>query len=121
MINQIVCDDPKVRTDKIIKDKWKQGGTQYKLTYEEGGYEQLAEYICKLPNDDEDEDEKEVSAYGCSRNLIEPIPEVKDYVRRYVPAEPKPTKGYYIDTESIVRGVNPFNGLSYLKYIELRL
>lgn len=106
-------------TDLIVQKAWPHGNVHFKLAYKEGGFQKLAEYLTKETK--ERNEEKEIKAYSCSRNLISPKLDVKEYKRRKVPSEPKPSKGFYIVPESIVRGVNPFNGLSYLKYIELRL
>lgn len=98
-----------------IKELWQQGRPVFKFTYEEGNFHNLAEYIAKEPEADGVE-----IRYSASRNLIIPEPEIKEY-RRLNIEDPKPTPGYYIDMDSIVRGVNPFTGRSFLHYIEYKL
>ncbi|NLK76227.1 MAG: hypothetical protein GX284_00590 [Clostridiales bacterium] len=110
--------------DLIIKKNWEHGRVYFGLAYEEGGFRKLAEYIVKPPNDEVDE-QNETKAYSTSRNLIRPEPEKKTYWRRTVEKMikegPKPTPGYAIDPNTIVSGVNPYTGMSYLKYEEIKL
>lgn len=110
--------------DLIIKKNWEYGGVYFGLAYEEGGFRKLAEYIVKPP-DEEVDPEGETVAYNTSRNLIRPEPEIKPYWRRTVEKiireGPKPTPGYAIDPNTIVSGVNPYTGMSYLKYEEIKL
>lgn len=101
--------------DMKIKELWQQGRPSFKFTYEEGGFQRLAEYIAKEPEADGVE-----IRYSASRNLIIPQPEVREYQKLNVD-DPKPSKGYYIDPESVVRGTNPFSGKDYLHYIEYRI
>lgn len=101
--------------DLKIKELWQQGKPIFKFTYEDGGFAKLAEYICKEPEVDGVE-----IRYSASRNLVIPQPEVKEYKRLNI-EEPKPTKGYYIDWDSVVQGVNPFTGRSFLHYTEYKL
>ena len=124
-------------TDKLIKAAWKHAGgysVNYEFLYEEGGYEDLAEYIVKQPDSQEDdnqlslfpeEERKQFKTYSCSRNLIRPEPEVKEYrnrtVRKLIENGPVATPGYYIDKNSIYSGINPYTGMSYYRYTEYRL
>lgn len=123
-------------TDKLIKKAWKKAGgysVNYECLYEQGGYEDLAEYIAKLPDEQVDnqlslfpeEERKQFKAYSCSRNLIRPEPEVKECrrrtVRKLIENGPAATPGYYIDKNSIYCGTNPFTGMSYYRYTEYRL
>ena len=100
---------------------------------------ELADYIAKEQPDTLDdgtkipEDElKQVSKYGCSRNLIRPVPVKRTYshwtMRRILDTGVEGlnttinrhrTDGYIIDKESWVQGINPITGLSYLHYTEI--
>lgn len=100
---------------------------------------ELAEYIAKPQPDTLDdgteipkEELKQVSKYGCSRNLIQPVPEVHTYshwtMRRILEQGAEGlnmttnryrTDGYIIDKDSWVQGINPITGLSYLHYMEI--
>lgn len=110
--------------DVMIKKNWEYGRVYFGLAYEEGGFRKLAEYIVKPPDEEVDE-KKETKAYNTSRNLIRPEPEIETYWRRTVEKMikngPTPTPGFYIVPDSIVSGVNPYTGMSYLKYEEVKL
>lgn len=118
-------------TDKLVKEKWTTHKVNYQTLYEEGGYADLAKYIVKQYETDTQlsmfdvGEQKKLTSYSCSRNLKRPEPEKKVYKRRtlrkLIVEGPQPTSGYYIDKNSIVSGVNPFTGMSYLRYSEIRL
>lgn len=134
--------------DRIIEEKWRAvlrksgfegkkaaGMVNYSSIYSDGGYKELAEYISKIPEEDSKEEQqlslfapeqqKKLLKVSTSRNLIRPEPEEKTYghwtMRRMVEEGPEPTEGYYIDQDSIVSGVNPYTGMSYLQYAEYRI
>lgn len=122
--------------DLIVQKLWSRyGNINFETVYEYGGYEKLANYIVKKPDQDnaayeqltllDIEEQKAVTSYSCSRNLIRPVPEVHTYTRRTVEKliinGPKPSEGYYIDQDSIVTGVNQYTGMSYLYYTECRI
>lgn len=117
--------------DRIIQKYWKHGKGHNELL-DDGTYEQLADYIVKPPTDQQkkllrtfDEDAKKLIRYSCSRNLVRPAPETKVYSRRTMREvfnhDLVPEMGYYIDKNSIRRGVNAFTGMGYLYYQEVRL
>lgn len=111
-------------TDELIQKAWEHGRVFFSLLYLEGGFKQLAEYLVKPPLD-EYKDEPGLVPYSCSRNLQKPEPERKYFkrrtVRELVDEGPKPTPGYYIDQDSVIRGVNKYTGYSYIKYTEVKL
>ena len=110
--------------DVVIKKCWRQGRVDFTLAYEAGGFQRLAEYVVKEP-DGRTDPEGETRAYSCSRNLIRPQPERKKFGRRtmerMIRDGIKPTEGFYIDRDSVYYGVNPYTGMTYLKYIEYRI
>lgn len=127
---------PRIRgsdTDLLVQNAWKHGRANFVSIYEYGGYEQLAGYIAKLPDEEVEEqlsiftekEKKEFVKYSCSRNLIRPAPERKKYsrwtVKRLIEEGPKPTEGYYIEKDSIHAGINQYTGMSYLHYTEYRI
>lgn len=109
------------------------GRINYTNLYAEGGYAKLAKYITKKPNEEQTEqlkayDEKAVKGmikYTSSRNLIIPEPIRKKShwrtIRKMVTEGIKAREGYYVDPESVYYGINPFNGMTYLKYTECRI
>lgn len=121
-------------SDILVSKCWP-GRSHFANLYEAGGYRKLADYLTKpLPNDSnkykqmglfDDMDERSMSHYGCSRNLIRPEPQEKAYkrktVRKIIAEGPKPTQGFYIDKDSIRIGINPYTGYSYIYYTEIRI
>ena len=121
-------------TALIIQEAWKPcGRVHFEPVYSEGLFQDLACYMTKQPDEAveeqlslfPEEDRKKLIKTGSSRNLIRPEPETKEYkhwtMRKILEEGPKPTPGFYIDPDSIVCGVNPVTGMSYLQYIEYEL
>ena len=104
--------------DLIIKSAWNKGGVNQKLMYEEGGFRELAEYIAKKPAEENAIKEK---WYSRSRNLIIPEPEKKVMSGKTWRKEPKAPKGYYLDKESMVEGINPVTNYKYRYYTFVKL
>lgn len=110
-------------------------GINFQSLREEGGYEQLAAYLCKKGDDEvegqlallPEEDRKRCIRYSTSRNLIRPedVRHRKKYthwtMRKLITEGPKPRVGYYIDKNSIKSGINPYTGMSYYYYTEVRI
>ena len=119
-------------TDIIVQKAWKQGKVNFESIHDHGGYEKLANYIVKPPDEEQmeqlslfpEEERRELTSYSTSRNLVRPQPERKEYrhwtVRKLIEEGPKPTPGYYIDKNSIRQGVNSYTGMSYFQYTEYR-
>lgn len=117
--------------DLLIQRLWKHGKT-HNVLLDDGPYDKLAEYIVKQPTEQQqkilktfDEDAKKLIRYSCSRNLERPVPETKVFSRRTMQTvfnnDLNPAAGYYIDKDSIRRGINEFTGYSYLYYQEIKL
>ena len=123
------------RGAELIQRLWKKyGAVHFVPLYEDGHFKQLADYLVKPPKEEitgqmtlwgTEEEQKLYSRYTCSRNLVIPEPEEKEYrrrtVRKLVEEGPTPEEGYYIDRDSIRSGKNQFTGMSYLYYTEIRL
>lgn len=118
--------------DMIIQQKWKHGRVHFeRFGGEEEDYRKLSEYLVKGASEQQKEkmdklspkERKALMKYSTSKNLIRPKPEKKQYrrrtVRTLVEEGPKPSKGYVIDKESIITGVNRFTGTSYMYYTEI--
>ena len=100
-----------------------------------GGYDKLAEYICKDPASDEGgqmilpidgiEEKKALVTMHASRNLIRPEPEkqviTKATVIRLLKEGPKPSPGYAVIKGSVHVGQNPVTGMPYICWKERRL
>lgn len=121
--------------DLVMKELWGRAGINFQTLREEGGYEQLAAYLCKKGDAEiegqlsllPEEDRKRCLSYSTSRNLIRPedVRKRKNYthwtMRRIIEDGPKPREGYYIDKNSIRTGVNKHTGMSYYYYTEIRI
>lgn len=128
---------PRIRgedADLLAQEAWEKcGRINFESIYEYGGYEKLANYIVKQPDEEveeqlslfPEEERKELASYNSSRNLIRPEPERKHYrrwtVKRLIEEGAKPSPGYYIDKNSIRSGINRYTGMSYLYYTECRI
>lgn len=120
-------------TDVLVQLAWKHGRVNFASIHEQGGYQQLACYIVKLPDKGiekqlsffSEPDKRELIKFSSSRNLIRPEPERTEYrrwtVRKLVEEGPVPTPGFYIDKDSVVYGTNPYTGMSYYRYTECRI
>lgn len=130
-------------TDIEIQNVWNSitgGRVNFQPAYLEGGFEQLASYVTKKPDKKEypkeykqlsllpEVERKVFTKYSASRNLDRPEPVEKKFshwtMRKVLKdgiENIKPTPGYYIDKDSIVCGINPFTGKTYLYYTEYSL
>lgn len=124
-------------TAEVVQECWEKltgGHINFTPVYEQGNFSDLADYLVKEPTEEiagqltlfgSEEDRKIFSKYGCSRNLKEPEKEEHTYkhrtIRKLVENGPTPAPGYYIDQDSIRYGVNPFTGMTYYYYTEIRL
>lgn len=118
------------------------GRVDVELLRTEGGYQLLAEYLCKpLPGDVEKELTKEeirkLKAVGSSRNLVRPEPIRKTYthwtMKKLIEAGPGKinsdpnlkkrylTPGCIIDKDSWEISVNPVTGMTRLHFLEIRV
>lgn len=122
-------------TGKLVSEAWKQtqNNAGVNLQFLRDNYEELAAYIVKEPKRKAleqismfpEEIQKQFVKYTCSRNLVRPKTERKEYshwtMARILRDGPTPSEGYYIDKSTVRQGVNPFTGFSYLYYTERRI
>lgn len=106
-------EDEKINTVKLIKKLWIYGNAYWVDLYEEGEYEQLADYIVKK----EGKEDEEYCSYSRSRNLIIPEPQKEEMKRKRWPEEPKAPRGWYIIKDSIINGENPVTKYPYQHYM----
>lgn len=134
------CIDGAVKT---IKEKWHNAIRDiadpgksyiYYAPMQTEGAHSLAEYIAKAPDDviegqlelfTELSNRKYFLRIGSSRNLDRPVAETKTYSRRTLEKTIRDgieaTEGYYVEPDSIICGINPVTGYSYLYYSERKL
>ncbi len=120
--------------DLLITEKWEHGHANLELMSDDGeSAEKLGDYITKPPTDQQikiirslgEGDVSKLIRYSCSRNLEHPEPERQEVRRgtmhRIFDRGIKPTPGFYVATDTIRKGRNPYTGTSYLKYSEYQL
>lgn len=119
-------------SDIMIQESWKQGRVYFGALDDGEGVEKLAAYIVKREEEAdkqlrlfEEDDQKRLTRYSCSRNLKQPQRERKFYktrtVRKIVENGPQPRTGYYIIKDSVVIGVNLYTGMSFIRYSEKKI
>lgn len=109
--------EPGLNTKKMVMKHWQYGSKAFIPLYEDGEFENLAEYIVKK----ETKEEAEGCTYSRSRNLIVPEPQREIIHRKRWQQEPRPEKGWYIIPDSIVNGFNPVTGYPYQHYTMRRI
>ena len=87
-----------------------------------GDWRQLCEYMHKeTAKTFRDVDSPSRLRYSCSRNLSMPNVYREEISAADILDEPQAEKGYYIVSDSIFRGENPFTGKPYVEYVMLPL
>ena len=96
---------------------WKEnGGTHTEYLYEDGHYENLAAYLVKETSKTfRKPGSPSKTRYSCSRNLVDPKPKTVILKSDRWPEDPRVPKGYYLDKQSLVNGVNKM-GYRYQYY-----
>lgn len=104
----IVNDLPDGTGAKKIAQSWSRNGhANTKYLYEDGQYEQLAAYLIKETSKTfRDPNNPSKLRYSCSRNLVTPVAKTRILKRDDWPEEPRVPKGYYLEKDSLVNGVN---------------
>lgn len=103
-----------------IKETWGHGKIIVTPLYEEGNYRKLAEYLIK-------ETSKTIKGnnpfgkkrFRCSRTIKNPPVFREEVKANKLISDPKPIKGYYIDQDSVYKGVNPETQRQYIEFIML--
>lgn len=113
----IVNDLPDGTGAKKIAQNWSRNGhANTKYLYEDGQYERLAEYLIKETSKTfRDPENPSKLRYSCSRNLVTPVAKTRILKRDDWPEEPRELKGYYLEKDSLVNGVNKM-GYRYQYY-----
>lgn len=103
-----------------IKNTWGRGKMLAVPLYEEGNYRKLAAYMIKETSKTIKSDNPfSAKRFRCSRTIKNP-PVFREEVKvSKLIEDPKPIKGYYIDQESIYKGVNPETERQYIEFIML--
>jgi len=114
--------DQGINTMALIRTLWEKGRPKFVPLDETGDYKELAKYFIKETSKTfKDKNSHQKTRYSCSRNLITPEPVREIIDSKTFSKNPKPYKGYYIDKNSIVEGVNPVTGHKYQHYTMIKI
>ena len=105
-------DDNNLVTLPALSACWEGKLRSYDM-YEQGDFEQLADYLVKADG----KGECEGATYHRSRNLEEPVPEKEVVYFKRFPEEPEVPKGWYVVKESVRRGRNRYTQKPYQRYL----
>lgn len=109
----VLNDIPKL--GKALIDIWPYGRVYTSCLYEsKEGFDQLASYMVKETRAPGEQ------AYSKSRNVVMPETKVEVIDSKKWTSKPKPKKGYYIQKDSLVDGINPFTGYRQQRYTLIR-
>lgn len=105
--------------DVILNEAWRWGRVSIRFLYEEGGFADLAEYVTKSEKTDSSLRE---ANYSTSRNMPLDPPHRTVYLRwRTWKENLRVPKGYEVDKNSIVEGINPITGYPYRRYTAYKI
>lgn len=116
---------------KIIQKCWHkayEGHNRVKIfpLDDSGNYAKLASYFIKYTDTHRKSEDGALQGkrWNCSKNLVRPEPEINIITdREWFRAEPKERKGYYVDKDSVSKGVHSpeYYGYGYFRYMLVKL
>lgn len=91
-----------------------------------GNYAKLASYFIKYTDTHRTEADGALQGkrWNCSKNLVRPEPEIRIISdRAWFKSEPTAIKGYYVDKDSVSKGVHSpeYYGYGYMRYTLVKL
>ena len=91
-----------------------------------GNYAKLASYFIKYTDKHRKDEDGALQGkrWNCSKNLVRPEPEIRVITdRQWFKAEPREIKGYYVDKDSVRKGVHSpeYYGYGYFRYTLVKL
>lgn len=105
---------------KVVCELWIYGRPDFKYLDGTGQYKDLAAYLIKETSKTYKKNKAEGKGnkqrYSCSRNLVMPKAKTTEVKANKWTADPKAIKGYYVDQDTIINGVDPFTGREYQRY-----
>jgi len=112
----------KIDTD-ILQKCWPFGRMQIYPLDDSGQYAELAAYFIKYTDKYMNTDKATQSKrWNCSRNLVRPVTKKRVISGSNVfRTEPKEKKGYYLDKDSVYKGISEFTGYAYFTYTLIEL
>lgn len=122
--HHLVINNPDgINVAKLLQEKWKMYGIVHiKPLYSNGQYKELAEYMVKETEKTfREQDGGRMQRWSSSRNLKKPKVRCRIVRASRWNPQPKAKKGYVLDVDSIVNGVNAYTGREYQTYTMVRL
>ena len=108
----------------LVREIWKKYGdvVRFSILDDSRDYRALAHYIIKETEKTfRDPDAFSRRRYNCTRSIVTPDANKVEADPSDICDEPKAEKGYYIEKNSIYKGVNPFTGAPYVTYVQVSL
>lgn len=111
-----------INVTKLIANTWEYGRPNFKLLDKSGQYKDLANYLIKETSKVYSrEKDGHKQRYSCSRNLVRPKQKIEVIKARTWSPSPKTEKGYYLDKDSVINGIDFWTGKKYQRYILIEL
>lgn len=105
-----------------LTEIWDKGRPCIKYLDDTGQYGKLAEYLIKETSKTFDSDDAVTKKRWCaSKNLTQPKIIKRIIKRNKWREEPKPTKGYFIEKDSIITGIHEITGFEYQFYSMIKI
>lgn len=109
---------------EVVRQIWKKYGDIIRVSIldDSRDYRALAHYIIKETEKTfRNPDAFSKRRYNCTRSIVTPIAKAVEADPSEICDEPKPEKGYYIEKDSIYKGINPFSNSPYVTYVQVAL
>lgn len=96
---------------KLLRECWREGGIHVDPLYTDGNYRKVAEYFVKYVKKTMETEEKETKKlWYPSRGLKKPVIGKPKLIKGRELGQIKVPKGYYLDQDSVRRGVSSYDG-----------
>ncbi|MHC1722750.1 MAG: hypothetical protein AB9836_06045 [Aminipila sp.] len=107
---------------EVIRELWGKGTVHERPLSKSGDWRELGTYLIKETSKTfRNPDAPGRLRYSCSRNLTMPEVFKEEIGATELLDDPQPVTGYYIDSDSIYKGINPVTERPYIEYVMLPL
>lgn len=107
---------------RMVLECWKFGGIQLEPLYTDGNYRKLAVYLVKAANATQENTQRIMKQlWNPSKGLKKPRVPRGHYISRRRAMEIFIPEGYYLDEESVHRGMSEYTGFETLSYVVVKL
>ncbi|MGE9896622.1 rolling circle replication-associated protein [Anaerovoracaceae bacterium SGI.195] len=106
---------------KLLSKAWGNGIVRPSILDETGDWRKLAKYLIKETSKTfRKETAFSKRRWSCSRNVVTPNARVEEVSAEQL-FNPKATKGYYVDQDSIWKGINPDTERPFMEYVQIAI